>query len=83
MTTPKRYEEMAEALLTGLGYRRAVRFSHLDMRDTTEALRTAARQAQVRALDEALNILSLAPSLDEAFKATTELRARLDSGEDL
>lgn len=41
---------------------------------------SAERDAQSRFAEEVLNVLALAPTLDEAFRAVTELRARIEKG---
>lgn len=88
MTTPKRYEEMARAWLTKK-YGRIDSFNYqggptsADADDLEEVISTAAKEAQLRVLDRALNIASRADSQSDARDLLTTLRARVERGEDV
>lgn len=79
MTTPKRYEETARRLMQNpLGHGLPCVCAQCEDR-AVKLVRAAAREAQARVLDLALNA---APS-DEAEASIRVLVRRLDSGEDL
>lgn len=80
MTTPKRYEEMAAKLmdtLTVAVYNESHHDYDADRRTLSEALRTAAREAQVRVLEE------LEGRIDGYEVVFDSIRERIENGEDL
>lgn len=102
MTTPKRYEEMAakrkwpdshdtKAAELTLSFKNPDSFYTSDMVKVAEALRTAAKGAQLRVLDEYRSRMTREPRCqranDEAMIAAArvlaELRAAIERGEDV
>jgi hypothetical protein len=78
MTTPKRYEEMARSLCRKLFASVLSQAAYETM--VTNALRTAAREAQVRVLEAAQDMLIFE---NRAFRALVTLKERIENGEEL
>lgn len=85
MTTPKRYEDMARAVVPYDKYLDYEEDNNATWNATivmpvAEALRNAAREAQVRVLEAAQDLLIFE---DKAFRALVTLKERIENGEDL
>ena len=85
MTAPKRYEEMACGVMLSFG-NPAPSFTGQNIDIVAEALRTAAREAQVRVLEELRDVAQsqeTAAGRRACVVRVLEMIDRLENGEDL